>query len=98
VQRNWHWARGKLAGRSRHSAAAAFLAVLFENLCCTAPSSPAAAELSLIVIGVSNVQSGPSSILGQTLLLGSTSYFNLVNQHGSIHGRFRGIVNFKGGK
>ena len=40
-----------------------------------------------IVIGVSNVQSGPSALLGQTLLLGSTAYFDLVNQRGGIHGR-----------
>jgi branched-chain amino acid transport system substrate-binding protein len=39
------------------------------------------------VIGVSNVQSGPSSLLGQSLLHGSTAYFNLVNQHGGIRGR-----------
>jgi len=39
------------------------------------------------VIGVSNVQSGPSALLGQTLLLGSNAYFDLVNQRGGIHGR-----------
>ena len=56
-----------------------------------ARSSPAA-ELSPIVIGVSNVQSGPSSMLGQALLLGSKAYFDLVNQHGGIRGRKITIV------
>lgn len=45
-----------------------------------------------IVIGVSNVQSGPSSMLGQTLLLGSKAYFDLVNQHGGIRGRKIAII------
>jgi len=47
-----------------------------------APSS-----LPPIVIGVSNVQSGPSSELGHELVLGSQSYFDLVNREGGIHGR-----------
>jgi branched-chain amino acid transport system substrate-binding protein len=55
-------------------------------------SSAPAAELSPIVIGVSNVQSGPSSELGQTLLLGSKAYFDLVNQHGGIRGREIALV------
>ena len=48
--------------------------------------------MSPIVIGVSNVQSGPSSALGQTLLLGSKAYFDLVNQHGGIRGRKIAII------
>jgi len=40
-----------------------------------------------IVIGVSNVQSGPSSALGKKLLAGSVAYFNFVNSSGGIHGR-----------
>jgi branched-chain amino acid transport system substrate-binding protein len=40
-----------------------------------------------IIIGVSNVQSGPSSELGHNLVLGSQSYFDLVNGSGGIHGR-----------
>jgi branched-chain amino acid transport system substrate-binding protein len=91
VQRSRDWARGKLAGWGRPLAGAALFVVLFENFCCTAPSSPAA-ELSPIVIGVSNAQSGPASILGQTLLLGSKAYFDLVNQHGGIHGRKIAII------
>ena len=66
--------------------AASLLAFPWEIFCCAAPSS-APAELSPILIGVSNVQTGPASILGQTLLLGSTAYFNLVNQNGGIRGR-----------
>jgi branched-chain amino acid transport system substrate-binding protein len=72
-------------------AVAASLGALFENFCCTTPSV-SAAELSPIVIGVSNVQSGPSSALGQTLLLGSKAYFDLVNQHGGIRGRKIAII------
>lgn len=44
------------------------------------------------MIGVSNVQTGPASILGQNLLLGSTAYFNLVNQNGGIGGRKISII------
>jgi branched-chain amino acid transport system substrate-binding protein len=91
LQRSRDRARGKFAGWGRRLAGAAFFAVLIENFCWTAPSS-LAAELSPIVIGVSNPQSGPASILGQTLLLGSKAYFNLVNQHGGIRGRKIAII------
>jgi branched-chain amino acid transport system substrate-binding protein len=43
--------------------------------------------LAPIVIGVSNVQSGPSSRLGIKLLEGSRAYFDIVNRAGGIHGR-----------
>jgi branched-chain amino acid transport system substrate-binding protein len=43
--------------------------------------------MSAIVIGVSNVQSGPSNALGKELLAGSQAYFELMNQAGGIHGR-----------
>src|SRR5258708_35055696 len=46
-----------------------------------------AVTLSPIVIGVSNVQSGPSRSLGQQLMQGSMSYFTLINDRGGIHGR-----------
>lgn len=42
---------------------------------------------SEIVVGVSNVQSGPSRSLGQNLLRGSVAYFDLANERGGIHGR-----------
>ena len=42
---------------------------------------------SLILVGVSNVQSGPSQTLGQNLLRGSVAYFELVNARGGIYGR-----------
>jgi branched-chain amino acid transport system substrate-binding protein len=46
------------------------------------------ANLPPIVVGVSNVQSGPSSDLGHELVLGSQSYFDLINNRdGGIHGR-----------
>jgi branched-chain amino acid transport system substrate-binding protein len=45
-------------------------------------------NLPAIVVGVSNVQSGPSSDLGHELVLGSQSYFDLINNRdGGIHGR-----------
>jgi len=47
---------------------------------------------SQIIIGVSNVQSGPSQSLGQNLLRGSTAYFDLVNARGGIYGRKISIV------
>lgn len=40
-----------------------------------------------IVLGVSNVQSGPSCFLGTQLLQGSKAYFDLVNAQGGIYGR-----------
>lgn len=40
-----------------------------------------------IVIGVSNVQSGPSHFLGQKLLQGSKAYFDRVNAAGGVNGR-----------
>jgi branched-chain amino acid transport system substrate-binding protein len=50
------------------------------------------AELPPIVIGVSNVQSGPSEFLGQKLLQGSMAYFNLMNERGGIRGRKISII------
>ena len=45
-------------------------------------------NLPPIVIGVSNVQSGPSGALGHELVRGSQSYFDLVNNgDGGIYGR-----------
>ena len=52
----------------------------------TGESSPRA-DLPPIVIGVSNVQTGPSSPLGKKLQQGSLAYFDLVNESGGIHGR-----------
>lgn len=46
-----------------------------------------APEASPILIGVSNVQSGPSSALGRELVEGSRAYFETVNRSGGIHGR-----------
>jgi len=46
-----------------------------------------AAKLPPILIGVSNVQSGPSRSLGQQLVQGSMSYFTMINDQGGIHGR-----------
>lgn len=45
-----------------------------------------------IVIGVSNVQSGPSRFLGQKLLRGAKAYFDTVNATGGVHGRRISLV------
>ena len=45
-----------------------------------------------IVIGISNVQSGPSRALGEKLVEGSQAYFDVVNHAGGIHGRRIDIV------
>lgn len=45
-----------------------------------------------IVIGVSNVQSGPSRFLGQKLLRGARAYFDAVNARGGVHGRRIALV------
>lgn len=47
---------------------------------------------SEIVVGVSNVQSGPSGALGKGLLYGSSTYFDLMNKQGGIHGRTIKII------
>ncbi len=46
-----------------------------------------AARPGPIVIGVSNVQSGPSRLLGIKLLRGARAYFDRVNAAGGVHGR-----------
>lgn len=45
-----------------------------------------------IVIGVSNVQSGPSRFLGQKLIRGARAYFDMVNARGGVHGRRISLV------
>jgi branched-chain amino acid transport system substrate-binding protein len=52
----------------------------------------AAAGAPPIIIGVSNVQTGPSKELGQDLVRGSRSYFDLVNRDGGVFGRQLSIV------
>ncbi|HXA85283.1 MAG TPA: ABC transporter substrate-binding protein [Candidatus Dormibacteraeota bacterium] len=45
-----------------------------------------------IVIGISNVQSGPSRALGEKVVEGSQAYFDVVNHAGGIHGRHIDII------
>jgi branched-chain amino acid transport system substrate-binding protein len=52
-----------------------------------APVRTASMGLPPILIGVSNVQSGPSASLGRRLMQGSMAYFKQVNDRGGIHGR-----------
>jgi ABC-type branched-subunit amino acid transport system substrate-binding protein len=40
-----------------------------------------------IVVGVSNVQSGPSRFLGQELIQGARAYLDRINAEGGVHGR-----------
>jgi len=58
------------------------------------PTRPpeAATSPAPIVIGVSNVQSGPSRFLGQKLLRGARAYFDTVNATGGVHGRQISLV------
>src|SRR5580704_10589820 len=56
------------------------------------PGPPGASNRPSIVIGVSNVQSGASRSLGQSLLQGSQSYFDRVNNGGGINGQRVAIV------
>lgn len=69
----WPWRRG--------------LAAL--SLCLAALQSSAEPQRNPtpIVIGVSNVQSGPSRFLGHKLLGGSSAYFDRLNAAGGVHGR-----------
>jgi branched-chain amino acid transport system substrate-binding protein len=63
--------------------------LLFAQIPPAAPDLPAnhMAGSSQIIVGVSNVQSGPSRSLGQNLLRGSAAYFDLVNERGGVYGR-----------
>ncbi len=58
---------------------------------CAQKRPPASEDHSIvsrpIIVGVSNVQSGPSKSLGQNLLRGSVAYFELSNERGGIYGR-----------
>jgi branched-chain amino acid transport system substrate-binding protein len=60
-------------------------------VCATLPSGSGSHVSSprnaTIRIGVSNVQSGPSSSLGRNLMIGTNAYFRIVNAHGGVHGR-----------
>jgi ABC-type branched-subunit amino acid transport system substrate-binding protein len=44
-------------------------------------------NLPPILIGISNVQSGPSQSLGEELVQGSKAYFDSLNKNGGIHGQ-----------
>src|SRR5580658_7248234 len=69
-------------------------ALLFAHSRPSAPYAPDnhMAGISQIIVGVSNVQSGPSQSLGQNLLRGSAAYFELVNERGGVYGRKISIV------
>jgi ABC-type branched-subunit amino acid transport system substrate-binding protein len=58
----------------------------------SAADATAAAGPPPIIIGVSNVQTGPSKELGQDLVRGSRSYFDLVNSAGGVFGRQLSIL------
>ncbi len=63
-------------------------AVLFiAALALSAGMVPKNQPLPPILIGISNVQSGPSRSLGQELVQGSKAYFDSLNKEGGIHGR-----------
>jgi branched-chain amino acid transport system substrate-binding protein len=65
---------------------------LLRTLAVASRSKSSEASISEIVVGVSNVQSGPSKSLGQNLLRGSVAYFDLINQKGGIHNQRISIV------
>jgi branched-chain amino acid transport system substrate-binding protein len=75
--------------------AAKILLLAMAELACLAAwakDNTVAAGLPAIIIGVSNVQTGPSRGLGQDLVRGSRSYFDLVNNDGGVFGRQLTIV------
>jgi len=53
---------------------------------------PPVATLPPILIGVSNVQSGPAQSLGRELMQGSMSYFGTINEHGGVYGRKISVI------
>jgi branched-chain amino acid transport system substrate-binding protein len=55
--------------------------------------APVAAPASAtILVGVSNVQTGPASEMGRNLILGSREYFDRVNGLGGVNGRSISIL------
>ena len=73
-------------------AAAVLSAVLFAGqVRYTIPPAHGVAG-SEILVGISNVQTGPSGWLGQNLVLGSKAYWDTVNAGGGIYGRKISIV------
>ena len=69
-----------------------FAVVTLAGIGSPAQAATPATVLPPIIIGVSNVQTGPSRELGQDLVRGSKSYFDLVNEAGGIQGRQLSIV------
>jgi branched-chain amino acid transport system substrate-binding protein len=63
------------------------LALSVARVATGADAAASSSDLPPIVIGVSNVQTGPSSDLGHELVGGSQAYFDLINSGGGIHGR-----------
>lgn len=55
-------------------------------------SAAAAPTPATILIGVSNVQTGPASEMGRNLILGSRGYFDRVNRLGGVNGRSISIL------
>jgi branched-chain amino acid transport system substrate-binding protein len=82
-------ALARVRGLSRLVAfSAGFLWTLSGARPASAGDIAAPSSVPAIVVGVSNVQSGPSSDLGHELVQGSQSYFDLINSRdGGIHGR-----------
>jgi branched-chain amino acid transport system substrate-binding protein len=85
------------SAKQRFAVLAVFLVILLASMWTVLngawyPGSNLQANLQPIVIGVSNVQSGPSEFLGQKLLQGSMAYFDLVNERGGIRGRKISII------
>ncbi len=77
----------KNARRFLLAAVSCYFAVCLAWLIAAASMVNVPDDLPAIVIGVSNVQSGPSAALGQNLLAGSLAYFRSTNENGGIHGR-----------
>jgi branched-chain amino acid transport system substrate-binding protein len=74
-----------LASLSMFVAAVLSSAILGVKVRSSVPEEPAGDPR--VLVGVSNVQSGPSRSLGQNLVRGSLAYFELVNAEGGIFGR-----------
>jgi branched-chain amino acid transport system substrate-binding protein len=80
------WTLGDRAtGRCKSciAARALFAVTLMAGVALPAQTSGSAPP---ILIGVSNVQSGPSRALGQNLMAGSMAYFDVVNSTGGVNG------------
>jgi branched-chain amino acid transport system substrate-binding protein len=82
----------EISKKTRSAAYLTFLCLAGLSITGWAKGNAVVSNLPAIIVGISNVQTGPSKELGQDLVQGSRAYFDLVNNSGGIFGRQLSIV------